>query len=62
MRLVDGSEGSATLDVAAEEAVARPNTPKTMRKRSLSGQMRNQVSGPYNQRRKTSQRTVEIRM
>lgn len=61
MRLVDCEE-FATLVVAAEEADARPKTPKTMRKTSLSGQMRNQVSGPYSQRRNVSQTTVVMRM
>lgn len=39
-------EELAATDVVAVDAVARPKTPKTMRKTSLSGQMRNQVSGP----------------
>jgi hypothetical protein len=62
MRLEDEEDEIATLDVAAEEALARPKTPNTTRKTSLSGQMRNQVKGPYSQRRKTSQTTVVMRM
>ena len=64
IKLVLGSEGTASDDDFADAvaAVPKPMTPKTMRKRSLSGQIRNQVNGPYNQRRKISQMMVVMRM
>lgn len=63
MRLEDDVEEFVTLDVAAAEAVASPKTSWSGRMRNhLSGQIRNQVRGPYSQRLKTSQRTVVIRM
>jgi hypothetical protein len=55
-------EETATLDDAAEDAAPKGRTAKRMRKVSLTGQIRNQVSGPYNQRRKTSQMIVVRRM
>jgi hypothetical protein len=61
MRLVD-EEDTATLEFAAEDAAPKGRTAKTMRKVSLSGQMMNQVRGPYNQRRKINQITVVMRM
>lgn len=62
MRLVDDCEEVARLEVTADDTVPIGTTAKTMRKTSLSGQKTNQVSGPYNQRRNTSQMTVVISM
>jgi len=61
MRVLE-DEDTATLEDAAEDAAPKGRTAKSMRKVSLTGQMMNQVSGPYNQRRKTSQMIVVMRM
>jgi len=61
MRVLE-DEDTATLEDAAEDAAPKGRTAKSMRKVSLTGQMMNQVSGPYSQRRNTSQMIVVMRM